>query len=123
MRNKRRRSAGLAGPASTFKIHSIHGNYTRKTGQDTIFNRDLLPTPARYYSIEFPGLKIKSEWVKVICPFHDDHNPSLSINMVGGYFKCHACGSKGCDLLAFQCLRHNQSFQEAVSTLSAWRRS
>ena len=28
-----------------------------------------------------------------LCPFHDDHNPSLSVR--GAYYKCFACGAKG----------------------------
>ena len=29
------------------------------------------------------------------CPFHDDRNPSCSINIEKGVFFCHACGEKG----------------------------
>jgi DNA primase len=34
-------------------------------------------------------------------PFHDDTNPSLSINLNIGCFNCFACGTKGGDLIAF----------------------
>ena len=30
-----------------------------------------------------------------LCPFHDDHNPSLSVNIQSGLFNCYACGAKG----------------------------
>eukprot|EP00977_Amphora_coffeiformis_P009328 scaffold2120_cov169-Amphora_coffeaeformis.AAC.10 len=30
-----------------------------------------------------------------VCPFHDDHNPSLSIDSTRGIFKCFACGEGG----------------------------
>ena len=63
------------------------------------FDRSLLPTPAAYYSKQFQNLKIKSEWVKVRCCFHDDSTPSLSINMVNGHFRCFGCGAKGGDVL------------------------
>lgn len=33
--------------------------------------------------------------LKCICPFHDDHNPSLDFNMEKGVYYCHACGAKG----------------------------
>ena len=36
-----------------------------------------------------------SEWVSVICPFHDDHTPSCAINTKTHVFKCHACGAGG----------------------------
>ncbi len=29
------------------------------------------------------------------CPFHDDHNPSMSISKKDGLFHCHACGEQG----------------------------
>lgn len=33
------------------------------------------------------------EWLKLVCPFHQDTNPSASTN--GQYFICFACGVKG----------------------------
>ena len=30
-----------------------------------------------------------------LCPFHDDKNPSLSVDLAKGVFFCHACGKKG----------------------------
>lgn len=30
-----------------------------------------------------------------LCPFHDDHNPSLSVNLETGLWNCFACGEKG----------------------------
>ncbi len=74
------------------------------------FDRSLLPTPAKYYSHEFPGLKIKSEWVLVRCCFHEDRKPSLNISMIDGHFKCHACGTKGCDIISFHRQRYNIGF-------------
>ena len=84
------------------------------------FDRDLLPTPASYYSKQFKKLHIKSEWVKVCCPFHSDHTPSLNINMVSGCFKCWACDAHGGDVLDFQMKRYKQTFKEAAIALGAW---
>ncbi len=84
------------------------------------FDRTLLPTPADYYSKEFPGLKIKSEWVNVCCCFHDDKTPSLSLHMVSGGFHCFACGAHGGDVLAFQMQRYSITFVEAVNFFGAW---
>lgn len=33
--------------------------------------------------------------LKCICPFHEDHNPSLDFNMEKGVYFCHVCGAKG----------------------------
>ena len=86
------------------------------------FNRSLLPTPASYYNKEFPGLKIKSEWVKIKCCFHQpDNHPSLSISMVNGHFRCFSCGAKGCDVVAFHMLRYKISFINTITFMGAWR--
>ena len=87
---------------------------------DRKFDRSLLPAPASYYSNEFSGLKTKSEWVNVCCCFHDDFRPSLSINMVIGNFKCHACGAKGHDIIAFHMQRYDTTFPQAVTYFGAW---
>jgi hypothetical protein len=33
--------------------------------------------------------------VQCLCPFHDDKNPSLSVNLEKGVFKCFGCGEQG----------------------------
>jgi hypothetical protein len=84
-------------------------------------NRELLPAPAKYYTGEFPNLKIKSEWVKVRCCFHSpDLTPSLSINMVNGHFRCFSCGAKGGDIISFHMQRYELNFIEAVTFLGGW---
>jgi len=42
----------------------------------------------------------------VLCPFHDDHNPSLSLDYKTGKFYCHACGAEGI-ILNFYALEHH----------------
>ena len=32
---------------------------------------------------------------KIICPFHGDMNPSMSVNLEDGFFYCFGCGAKG----------------------------
>ena len=41
-----------------------------------------------------PSLKKSGRNYSALCPFHDDHNPSLLIYPMGG-FKCLACGESG----------------------------
>lgn len=84
------------------------------------FDRRRLPTPISYYSRQFNNLKIKSDRIIVKCCFHDDTTPSLSINLVDGYFRCFGCGAKGGDILAFHRLRYGLSFVDAVTELGAW---
>ncbi len=44
--------------------------------------------------IKVKAEKAGNEW-KALCPFHDDHNPSLFINEEKGVYYCHACGRSG----------------------------
>ena len=52
-----------------------------------------------------------------LCPFHDDKNPSLSVNEKEGVFHCFGCGASG-DVIEFARLLLNVSFKEAVNYLA-----
>lgn len=56
------------------------------------FQNDFTP----FYSKYLPNLKQTGNGqLKAICPFHDDTNPSLSIEVKTGLYFCHGCGKKG----------------------------
>jgi hypothetical protein len=87
------------------------------------FDRSRLPLPVNYYTQQFPELKhksLKSDWINVLCCFHNDTKPSLGIHLVSGGFYCFACQAKGGDVLAFHRLRYQLNFVEAVDLLGAW---
>ena len=44
---------------------------------------------------EHVGLKKKGREMVGLCPFHEDHKPSLYVNSVKQIFKCFACGAGG----------------------------
>lgn len=50
-----------------------------------------------------------------LCPFHDDHNPSMSIK--NNRFYCFGCSQKG-DVIEFVMRRDGFSFREAVKFLN-----
>lgn len=52
-----------------------------------------------------------------LCPFHDDHNPSLSVSIEKNVFKCFGCGKSGTVLDAVS-LFENISIGEAIKKLS-----
>lgn len=52
-----------------------------------------------------------------LCPFHDDHKPSMFVNPVKGIFKCFACGAGG-DVIKFVQMRENLSFPQALERLA-----
>ncbi len=67
------------------------------------------------------GLDIRSErgaeW-EAICPFHEDTNPSLNLNIENGLWKCHACGAAGDVFKFYMQLTGEQSFDAAVTAVA-----
>ena len=56
---------------------------------------------SKFYQDFIPSLKINGKPEVVgLCPFHDDHNPSLSVNLESGFYICRSCGEKG-DVFTF----------------------
>jgi DNA primase len=52
-----------------------------------------------------------------LCPFHEDHRPSLYVNPTKQIFKCFACGAGG-DVFKFLQMRENLNFPQAVERLA-----
>ena len=52
-----------------------------------------------------------------VCPFHDDHRPSMYVSPAKQIFKCFSCGAGG-DAIKFVMLREQMSFPEALSLLA-----
>jgi DNA primase len=54
-----------------------------------------------------------------VCPFHDDHSPSMSVVTHKGnhFYKCHACGAAG-DAFTFVMEFHRKDFPEALRYLA-----
>lgn len=52
-----------------------------------------------------------------VCPFHDDHSPSMSINRSKQIYKCFVCGAAG-NVITFVRDYLKVSFKEAVEILS-----
>jgi len=84
-------------------------------------DRQSLPTPLQYLT-EHGLLKRRprGEWAAIRCPIHKggvERNPSLSVSLVDGHFRCHACGAKGGDIIALHRLITRLGFVEAVRDL------
>lgn len=52
-----------------------------------------------------------------LCPFHDDHKPSLAVSPQKRIFKCWSCGAGG-DVIKFVQLSHKVDFREALGILA-----
>lgn len=70
-----------------------------------------------FYSGYFPKYKKLngSEW-KVCCPFHDDKNPSMTVNVANGKYNCFGCDAQG-DFIKFYQKKHGVDFKKAVDEL------
>ena len=84
------------------------------------FKRELLPRPIDYFARFFEKLSPNRKFSSVKCPFHGDCNPSLSLNLVTGSFKCFGCGANGNDIVDFHRLKYGTGFVETVRELGAW---
>lgn len=89
-----------------------------------MFHRELLPPALSFWEGEFGSLgRGGKSWRRVLCPFHRDRHPSLSVNAESGGFYCFACGAKGGDLVAYVMLRDGVDFKTAAQSLGAWRQA
>lgn len=52
-----------------------------------------------------------------LCPFHDDHHPSMSVNLESGLYYCHACGAGG-DVFDFYQKLLGTDFATALSEIA-----
>ena len=52
-----------------------------------------------------------------VCPFHDDHSPSMSVSEEKQIYKCFACGATG-NVFTFVKEYENVSFSEAISIVA-----
>jgi len=69
--------------------------------------------------LESRGITVKKQGQQymALCPFHEDHNPSLSIDIKTNLFKCFGCGASG-DPIRFIELYEKKKFPEAVNALA-----
>jgi hypothetical protein len=81
--------------------------------------RDRLPDPGLYYPRQLGKLTRPngSGYAQAKCCFHEDGEPSLSVQLTGkGAFKCFACGANG-DLVSFHMRKIGADFKHAVLDL------
>ncbi|RJR07936.1 hypothetical protein C4588_06205 [Candidatus Parcubacteria bacterium] len=71
-----------------------------------------------FYSKYFSDHKnmLNGEW-QVVCPFHEDKDPSMNLNMKTGLFNCFGCGING-DIFSFYMKKHGVDFPEAIKRIA-----
>ncbi|MBX6314079.1 MAG: DNA primase [Isosphaeraceae bacterium] len=73
---------------------------------------DIVVLVGEYLTLHRSGSKFKA-----LCPFHDDHNPSLELNPERQSFKCWSCGAGG-DVIDFVQRFERVEFPEALRMLA-----
>ncbi len=73
---------------------------------------DIVALVGEYLPLHRSGSKFKA-----LCPFHDDHNPSLELNPERQSFKCWSCGAGG-DVFDFVKEYERVEFPEALRMLA-----
>ena len=66
---------------------------------------------------EHVSLKKKGREMVGLCPFHDDHRPSMNVNPAKQIFKCFSCGAGG-GIFTFVQMRENLTFPQAIRRLA-----
>ena len=113
---QRRASDAIAGYRALYGRNNPSGSSARLPANW----RDRLPDPVSYYSDKVAklGKRNGDGWAQGRCPFHDDRDASLSVNLAGlrGCWKCFAgCGAG--DMVAFHMRLRSLPFAEAVREL------
>ena len=73
---------------------------------------DIVDVVSGYERVQAAG-----KLFKCICPFHDDHRPSLTLNREWQNYKCWSCGAGG-DVITFVEKYEKVSFKEARAILA-----
>lgn len=66
---------------------------------------------------EYISLKKQGVYYVGLCPFHDDHHPSMKVSPNRGTYHCYSCNAKG-DAIKFVQEKEHVSFPEAVRRLA-----
>lgn len=66
---------------------------------------------------EYVSLTKRGSEMVGVCPFHDDHRPSMYVTEAKQIFKCFACGAGG-DVFKFVQMREHLSFPQAIERLA-----
>lgn len=66
---------------------------------------------------EYLTLSKRGRTFKGLCPFHDDHHPSLDVDPARQYFRCWACGKHG-DVFTFVMEKERCDFRTALELLA-----
>jgi len=87
-----------------------------------VFDVNRLPDACEFYASEGVVLAGRGTWRRALCVFHDDHSPSMHVNVESGAWNCKACCTKG-SMVDFVMHTRGLEFREACEALGAWTTS
>lgn len=70
-----------------------------------------------FYGSRLRNTRVRGNEMTALCPFHDDREPSMSVNLENGLWKCHGCDKSGNAQTFLQGLL-NISAEEAIAILN-----
>lgn len=68
------------------------------------------------YSLHLQKVKVRGDRLTALCPFHDDKNASLTVQIKTGKYTCFACGASG-NFVSFYAAMHNMSTKDAYKEI------
>lgn len=94
----------------------VSKGFDRQRGQDDVAKVKDACDIARLIG-ESVSIKPKGREYVCLCPFHDDHNPSMRVIPSKQIFHCFVCGTGG-DVFSFVQKFHKMEFREALEFLA-----
>lgn len=104
-------------------LRAYRSLYGRDPDSQSAYKPERLSDPEGYYRTHMDKLHVRGDWADCRCPLHDDKNPSLSVNLKHGGFKCRGCDASGSSIVDFHMRLNSMSFVDAARALGAWEDS
>lgn len=79
-------------------------------------NIDNIVNYKNEYSARLQKAKITGDQLIALCPFHGDKNPSFSVDLKKGMYKCFSCGAEG-NYINFRAQLEGKDTKEAYKTI------
>jgi len=95
-----------------FAVLCMAGMFDRATVNRVQQSNDIVDVISEHVALTKKGREMVG-----VCPFHDDHRPSMYVNSDKQIFKCFACGAGG-SVFTFVQMRENLSFPQAIERLA-----
>lgn len=93
-------------------------------GSRNLYCRQYLVSPTDFYCEELVEIELSSsdpDLARCPCPFHDDDNESLSVDLKTGSFSCIECDTNGKNIIDFCQQLYGYDYNEIVRELAGRR--